>query len=448
LAADARLPQLTAAEAGRLIQRRELSPVELVQALSERIAATEPALRAWTALDGEGALAAARQAERHPWSGPLHGIPFGAKDIYWTTDLPTGALFEPLRDYRAPRDAEAAARLKAAGAILLGKTATTQFALADPAPTTNPWNLSRTPGGSSSGSAAAVASRQVPLALGTQTAGSVIRPAAFCGAVGFKPSFGRVSRRGIFPLAWTLDHAGVLCRSVEDAVLWLDAVQGHDADDPFSAIAPPVDIAAARLESRGAPVLGLVRDFVDRAEPEVRDHLLQTASRLEAMGANIREVVLPVELDQLLATQFIILRSEAAALHAHLLHQQGEHYGPRLKAAVQTGQLIPAAAYLHALRLRRQYARATEQLFAGVQALLLPSVGSLPPDRSGTGESSFQAIWSMFGCPAISLPSGLSQEGLPFGTQLVGARLQDAALLSCAAWCEKALPPMPAPPLP
>ncbi|MGH2470139.1 MAG: amidase, partial [Chloroflexota bacterium] len=402
MAADERLTQLTAAEASRLIQRRELSPVALVQALLDRVAATEPALHAWTALDAEGALAAARRAEQQSWSGPLHGIAFGAKDIYWTADLPTGALFEPFRDYRAPRDAEAVARLKAAGAVLLGKTATTQFALADPAPTTNPWNLGRTPGGSSSGSAASVAARQVPLALGTQTAGSVIRPAAFCGIVGFKPSFGRVSRRGIFPLAWTLDHAGVLCRSVEDASLWLGAVQGHDPNDPFSASAAPVDVAAAHLTPGGAPTLGLVRDFVDRAEPEVRDHLLQVASRLEAMGADIREVVLPVELDQLLATQFIILRSETAALHAHLLHQQGEHYGPRLKSAVQAGQLIPAAAYLHALRLRRRYAQATKQLLAEVQALLLPSVGCVPPNRSGTGESSFQAPWSMFGWPAIS----------------------------------------------
>jgi aspartyl-tRNA(Asn)/glutamyl-tRNA(Gln) amidotransferase subunit A len=215
------LHELTAAQAARLIRDRNLSPVELVEALLARAQAVDGHVRAWETLDGDRALAAARAAEqalanRSASPGPLHGVPFGAKDIFDTAGLRTAAGFGPYRDRVPTRDAEVVARLKHAGAILLGKTVTTQFAFADPPKTRNAWSAERTPGGSSSGSGAGVAAREMPLALGSQTAGSVLRPAAYNGVVGLKPTYGRISKRGVLPLAWSLDHVGVLARSVDD----------------------------------------------------------------------------------------------------------------------------------------------------------------------------------------------------------------------------------------
>jgi aspartyl-tRNA(Asn)/glutamyl-tRNA(Gln) amidotransferase subunit A len=246
------LHELTAAQAAELIRIRSVSPVELVEALLERVRSIDGQVRAWERLDGERALAAARAAEKalrgHPEGiGPLHGVPFGAKDVLDTAGLRTSAGFAPFEKRLPSRDAEAVARLKRAGAILLGKTVTTQFAVMPPSKTRNPWAEDRTPGGSSSGSGAAVAAREVPLALGTQTNGSVLRPAAYNGVVGLKPTYGRVSKRGVFPVAWSLDHVGVLARSVEDCALFLIAAAGHypESAGPAAQVGP--DFPVERL---------------------------------------------------------------------------------------------------------------------------------------------------------------------------------------------------------
>ncbi len=442
------LTALTATAAASLIRKREISSVELVQALLKRIERTDQRVQAWETIDADGALAAARTADALAPETPLHGVPFGLKDIFFSAGIRTTASFKPFADFVPDHDAEAAARLKLAGGILLGKTTTTQFALADPTKTMNPWNPAHTPGGSSSGSGAAVAARQVPFALGTQTAGSVLRPAAFCGVVGFKPSFGLISRRGVFPLAWTLDHVGILCRSVEDAALALQCMAGYDPLDPWSASSLAQDyLGVVRTERPTPPVLGLVRDYLDRAQPPVRAHIEQATQKLMDSGATVKELALPEGLDDILAAQFIIMRTEAAAAHGHMLAKQTDQYGPRLRVALELGRLIPGAAYVHALRIRRQFRTQVDTLMQGVDGLLTPTVGTTAPERSTTGEASFQAPWSMLGLPAISLPSGLSDERLPIGVQLAGRRLHDAQLLSAAAWCERALGPMPAPAL-
>ncbi|MDE3077661.1 MAG: amidase, partial [Chloroflexota bacterium] len=446
LAADARLHELTAAAAAELIRRRELSPVELIQALLSRIELTEPKLQAWETLDAERALEQARRAEQQPAEGPLHGVPFGAKDIYHTAGLRTTASFEPFANFVPQEDAEPVARLKRSGAIVLGKTVTTQFAMVDPPRTTNPWNSSRTPGGSSSGSGAAVAARNVPFALGTQTAGSVLRPAAYCGVVGFKPTFGRISRRGIFPLGWTLDHVGVICRSVEDAALTVSCMAGHDRQDPFSAPDAPEDLlAAVHAGTDRPPVLGLVHECLERAQPEVRSHVEAMARRLAGTGAEVREVSLPSGLDTALAAQHIIMRCEVAEIHAHLMARERQHYAPRFRSSVEVGSLIPGAAYVHALRLRRRFRDQVEALMEGVDVLLAPTATNVAPDPSTTGDASLQTIWTMLGLPTISLPSGLTEERLPLAIQLVGRRLEDNRLLVAAGWCERMLGPMPAP---
>src|ERR687886_832523 len=280
------LHELTASQAAQLIRAGQVSPVELVEHLIARAEEVDPPIQAWETLDAARALAAARTAESlvregdPAQLGPLHGVPFGAKDIFDTAGLRTSAGFRPYMQRVPTADCEPVARLKRAGAILLGKMVTTQFAYADPSRTRNPWSAERTPGGSSSGSAAGVAAREVPPALGSQTAGSVLRPAAYNGVIGFKPTYGRISKRGVFPLAWTLDHVGVLARSVEDCALFLEAVAGHDPGDPTTAAAP---VAAFLPEAEPpAPRLGLLRPAVERAAPSVPEHLAQGVQGFEA----------------------------------------------------------------------------------------------------------------------------------------------------------------------
>ena len=444
------LHELTAAQAARLIRSRDVSPVELVQALLARATEVDPRVQAWVTLDAERALAAARQAEQALTSETelpaLHGVPFGAKDIFDTADLATTAGFKPYASRVPKQDAEPLARLKRAGAILLGKMVTTQFAYADPSRTRNPWNEERTPGGSSSGSAAGVATRLIPIALGSQTAGSVLRPAAYNGVVGIKPTYGRVSKRGVLPLAWSLDHVGLLSRSVADCALFLNAVAGHDPLDPASAdVAPPGPLDLDAVPA--APRLGLVREALEEASPRLRDHLLSLGTRFEAAGARVTEVSLGEPLDLILAVQQVIMQTEMAAIHWQLLEQYPGAHQPRIRANVEVGRLLPGFAYLHAQRLRRRIREGMRRSLERVDALLLPTAADVAPGRETTGNTSLQAPFSLVGFPSLSLPSGVAQpEGLPLAMQLVTLPWQEDRLLSAGRWCEAQLPPMPAPP--
>jgi aspartyl-tRNA(Asn)/glutamyl-tRNA(Gln) amidotransferase subunit A len=446
------LHDLSAAQAARLIRSRELSPVELVEALLARASAVDPRVQAWVRLDPERAFASARAAEQALTGDaatdvpPLHGVPFGAKDIFDSAGLSTAAGFRPFVSRTPATDAEPIARLKRAGAILLGKMATTQFAFADPSPTRNPWADDRTPGGSSSGSAAGVAARLAPMALGSQTAGSVLRPAAYNGVVGFKPTYGRISKRGVFPLAWSLDHVGVLTRSVEDCALFLAATAGHDPLDPTSASQP---LPAIDLEAEpAAPRLGLVREAMQFASPRLHEHVSSIAAQLEAAGARVEEVSLGGPLDLIVAVHHAIMQTEAAAAHWQLLEQYPGSYQPRLRAYVEVGRLVPGVVYMHAQRLRRRIREAMRRSLASVDAFLLPTATDVPGGRETTGDPALQAPFSLVGVPSLSLPSGLSTpEGLPLAIQLVGPAWQEARLLAVGRWCEAHLPPMPAPPL-
>jgi aspartyl-tRNA(Asn)/glutamyl-tRNA(Gln) amidotransferase subunit A len=444
------LHELTASQAAQLIRTREISPVQLVEHLLARAGEVDPRVQAWVRLDAERALTAARAAEQAAREASdlpaLHGVPFGAKDIFDTAGLTTAAGFRPYANRVPAADAVPIAQLKAAGAILLGKMETTQFAHADPSRTFNPWAADRTPGGSSSGSAAGVAARLVPWALGSQTAGSVLRPAAYNGVVGFKPTYGRVSKRGVLPLAWSLDHVGLLARSVADCAVFLSTVARHDSADPASADQPPpvVDLQA----ESAAPRLGLVRDALEHASPRLREHLRQVASRFEAAGARVQEVSFGAPFDLILAVHQVIMQTEAAAAHWQLLEQYPGAHQPLLRAYVEVGRLLPGVAYLHAQRLRRRIRTAIRHSLEGLDALLLPTASDVAPTRETTGDRSLQAPFSLVGFPSLSLPSGLVQpEGLPLAIQLASADWQDARLLSVGRWCEAHLPPMPAPPL-
>lgn len=440
--------ELTAVGAAQAIRRREVSPVELLEALLRRMEDVEPAIQAWETVDRDGALAAAIRCQQELGNvgvGPLHGVPVGIKDIIYTAGLRTTSGSPIFQDFVPAYDATAVARLRSAGAVILGKTVTVQFAHVDPPRTRNPWNIDRTPGGSSSGSAAAVAARTVPAALGTQTGGSVLRPASYCGTVGLKPTYGRISRYGVTPNSWSLDHVGVLTRSVEDAALLLQAMAGRDHLDPASSDAPTADYLEAARRRERTPRLGLVPEFLERAQPEVSDHIKGVAALFERSGARLREVHLPFPFPDLLAIRSVISQVEIADVHASLLREHPEGYLPRIRASVEVGQLIPGAAYIHAQRLRRRLRPLMERMLQGVDCLLMPTVSNVAPDPGTTGDASFQAVWSLFGFPSITLPSGLSAERLPLGTQLAALPHREDNLLSTAAWCEQTLGPMPSP---
>ena len=457
--------QLSAAEIAAAVRAGELSAVETVESLLDRIYKLEPRVFAWETLDPDGAVEAAiRSDELRAQSGAvtprdisrpdlaaltlLTGVPFGVKDIYFTRGLRTTAGSALFMDFVPQHDATAVARLRSAGAIVLGKTVTTTFAYMDPAPTRNPWNPKHTPGGSSAGAAAAVAARMVPASLGTQTAGSVLRPAAYCGVIGLKPSFGRISRYGVFPAAWSLDTMGVLARTVEDAALFLGAMAGYDPRDPMSSEEPAMNyLAPLRRTIARPPRLALMRDYLDRSTPAVRQHLEDVARRLEQSGAKVREAALPMDLDTALAAHHVTMQVETGAAHAFQLARFADLYPPRIRAYAEAGLLVPGSAYVQAQRVRRRLRMGVDALLNDVDALILPTASGPPPDTTTTGDPTFQAIFTFLGLPAISLPTGLTAEGVPLATQLVSRRFAESQLIGTAGWIERTIGLIPSPEL-
>ncbi len=436
---------LSLSEMAAQIQERRLSPLSLMESALRRIDALEPKIQAWVTLDREKALAEARQCQeeigRNSLRGPLHGIPIGVKDIFYTAGVKTTAGSRIFRDFTPSYDAAAVARLKKAGAIILGKTATTEFAAMDPAPTRNPWNLDHTPGGSSSGSAAAVAARMCPAALGSQTGGSVLRPAAYCGVVGLKPTYGRISRHGVFALSWSLDHVGFLTRSVEDAARILGVLAGPDPADPTSRSIVVPDYVQGIRSFANPPRIGLVRTFYqEKSEEKVWSHTEEILKKLESAGLQIGEVKMPDCFSVAHDAHTTVFRSETASFHEKLFAQHADHYGPKLRQMIEVGLLIPAVEYLHARKIQRQFRREMEAAMQPFDCLLTPSVSAAAPQGlSSTGNAWFQAPWSFSGQPAITIPTGLNEKGLPLGIQLVGKAFQEERLLAAAWWCERSL---------
>jgi aspartyl-tRNA(Asn)/glutamyl-tRNA(Gln) amidotransferase subunit A len=420
---------LGAAEAARRIRRGTLSPVALVEACLARVRERDGTVQAWVHVDEAGALAAARAAEAERREGGrrgvLHGVPVGIKDIIHVAGMPTRAGAAAFAHSVPVADATAVARLRAAGAIVLGKTHTTQFAFRDPAPTRNPWNPAHTPGGSSAGSAAAVAARMAPLALGTQTVGSVLRPAAYCGVVGFKGSHGLVPADGVIPLAWSYDHVGVFARSVDDVALALGVLSGQS-----------MRIGAPRRPPRIAVASALVA----AANSEVAAQMAATAAALTGAGATLSEVALPASYGELRERGQIVVEAEAAAYHAGDFAAHAAEYAPGIRAGITAGLAHLATAYIAAHRARQRFRDDMAALLAEHDALLSPVAPSTAPAGLGsTGDPSLCAPWSWTGVPAIALPSGLGPGGLPHAVQLVQAAGADGHLLGVAAWCERLL---------
>ena len=353
---------LSLAEAASAIRMGKLSTVDYVRALFDVMDRIEPRVQGWVTVDREHVLSEARacevEARAGSFRGPLHGVPIGIKDIFYTKGLRTTMGSVVFKNFVPDADARAVTKLKQAGAIVLGKTVTTVFANLDPGPTRNPWNLDHTPGGSSSGSAAAVAARMCPAAIGTQTVGSVGRPAAFCGVASIVPAQGRISLKHVFPLAWSLDHAGIFARSVADIEIMLDTMT--ESSIVQGALRPPFRV-------------GLIRDFFyGNATEEARALNDQLASKLESAGFRVEEARLPAifELQQpILRT---ILRAETASIHERLFAEHRETYGPKLRALIETGMLVSGGDYLRARRLRRKYQREMAKLFDRFDVLMTP----------------------------------------------------------------------------
>ena len=449
---------LTIAEASRQIAAGQLSPVELTRAYLERIDALGPKLHAFVTVTGDLAMQQAHAAERDIASqgprSPMHGIPFALKDIYDTAGIATTGHSRLTRNRMPEANAACTERLLQAGGILLGKLATHEFATGGPSydlpwpPANNPWRLDRFPGGSSSGAGAAVAAGLAPGAMGSDTGGSVRLPAAYCGLAGMKPTFGRVSKRGILPLSWSLDNAGPLTWTVEDNAMMLQIIAGYDPLDSSSANCPAPDYLASLDEGIAGMRIGLARHFYERdaiAEPVVLDAMNNAVGVLRDLGAEVVEVELP-SLDLFQACNRIITMCEAFAIHEHSLINQPEDYGAVTRYRILPGAMISATEYLAALRQQRECAEQTLAVLDTVDVLLTATTyGPAPVQASMRAEANFARPpltnpFNLTQLPALSICNGYAADGLPLAMQIAGRRFDEATCYRVAHAYEKATP--------
>src|SRR5712691_5305056 len=419
---------LSARDAAREIAAGRLSAEALVAACLERIAAREPVVGAWHHLDRTAALAAARCCDASAPSGPLHGIPIAVKDLIDTSDMPTGYGSAIYEGHRPAADAACVALARAAGAVILGKTVTTEFACFTAGKTANPRNPAHTPGGSSSGSAAAVADGMVPLGFGTQTAGSVIRPGAYCGCVAYKPSFGLINRAGVKPLDDSLDTIGVFARSVADAAFLAGVLSER--------------LALRHLTvPQQAPRFGLYRTPVwDEAEPATAAAIDAARAALERAGAVVTELAIAPEHQGLAEAQDTIMWFETVRALAHERLEHSAEISPRLAQLIDTGMAIGADVYDRAQARAAEARAGLDAFFGRCDAILVPAApGEAPAGLGNTGNPIFNRMWTLLGVPCAALPARWADNGLPTGVQLVGRAHDDARLMGCAAFLEQAL---------
>ena len=450
---------LTVAEAASLIAAKQLSPVELTRAYLDRIERLNGTLHAYVRVLHDQALTAARMATEEisagHYRGPLHGVPIGLKDIYDTAGVPTEGGSKLCLGRIPASDATTTTLLKKAGAILLGKLTTWEFAIGGTAfdtpfpPARNPWNVERDPAGSSSGSGAAVAAGLCAAAMGSDTGGSIRWPAAWCGLAGLKPSYGRVSRAGIMPLSFSLDHAGPLTWTVEDAAIMLQAVAGHDPRDPASADRPVPDFRAALAapELRGIR-LGVARSMFERdcvASDETRAAFDRSVEVLRGLGASVTEVELP-PLALYGAAAYLIARGEGFAIHEKTLRERPEDYGALARDRLMIGAYVRASDMVQAMRRRRMLAEATAAAMAEFDAILLPTVPDAAPLLAELGpyfsseRPPYMRPFNLTGQPALSVCNGFDRLGLPLSLQIVGRCFDDATVLRIGHAYERATP--------
>ncbi|MBI4195818.1 MAG: amidase [Betaproteobacteria bacterium] len=450
------LAWLTVAEAAELLRAKKLSPVEYAKALIDRVEKHDKHLNAFLRFTPEIALDDARRAEeeimRGGWRGPFHGVPYGLKDIVDYAGLPTTAHSKILRDNIAAGDAVVAQKLRVAGGVFMGKMSTHEFALGGPSfdlpwpPARNPWNRDHFCGGSSSGSGAATAAGFLPAAIGTDTGGSVRNPAAMCGVVGMKPTYGAVSRRGVLPLAFSLDHVGPLTRTVRDNALMLDAIAGHDPLDPGSANRATGGCTAGLERGVKRLRVGVIRHFYMRdmqADPEMTAGIEAAVEVLGRLGAQVREIA-TAPLGDYVACNRIILTSEAFAIHEKWMCERPQDYGALTRERLMAGAFVRAADYVNATRVRRRLADAFHALFDGIDVAVTAS--SMDPacriDDPKAIEYTYarqaRAPFNVTGSPALCVPAGFGRSGLPLAMQIVGKPWSEALVYRVAHAYEQA----------
>jgi aspartyl-tRNA(Asn)/glutamyl-tRNA(Gln) amidotransferase subunit A len=418
-------------DAARQIRAGKLTPLELLDGCLTQVHKHDDAVHAWVLVDEAGARQTAseqtREAALARWRGPLHGIPVGIKDIIDVRGLPTRAGSPLCGDQPAAVDAPLVAALRRAGGIILGKTVTVEFACFDPSPTRNPWNLAHTPGGSSSGSAAALAMGMCLGALGTQTGGSLVRPSTYCGVATCKPTFAKLSTEGIVPVSTTLDHAGPMARKVGDLALLLDCLLGVASPRP--------------LKPFGPPRLGVLEKTVlEEADETVRQATQSALEKLAKAGAEIQPLAVPQMFGDVMKMHRRIMAVEAAAYHRERFAAHRDQYGPMIASLLDEGLGIAAVDYVAAKAWHGEFRRRAAALLDGVDALIMPSTHTTAPATlATTGTPHFQAPWSLARLPVVSIPCGVAADGMPAAVQLIGRMDDEARLLRIAAWCERAL---------
>jgi Asp-tRNA(Asn)/Glu-tRNA(Gln) amidotransferase A subunit family amidase len=447
---SAHLP--TIHEAAELMLTGRTTSRALVDACLARIDQFEDRVRAWVLVDAEGARrqAAERDAELQAGRrrGPLHGIPIGIKDIIDVAGWPTLGGSRMRLGNVAARDAQVVAKLREAGAVFLGKTVTTEFASFDPSPTRNPWNLTRTPAGSSSGSAAAVALGMCVAAMGSQTGGSIARPAAYCGVAGCKPTYGRASLTGILPLSFHLDHPGPIARDVADLAIMLTAIAGYDPQDPISIDVPAANYTAEPVRETPPRLAVLTGFFREAASPDVRDSIEAALAALASAGATVERVAPPASFAEVILNHRRIMAIDAAMHHRNNFPERRAEYGPCIAGLMDEGLATSLVDYAAALAHQRRFARDLELLLAGYDALVTPAATTTATGLETTGDPRFQAPFSYAGLPTVCFPCGLgSADQMPVSFQLIGRRWGEGPLLSVSQWCEaeigfSALPPL------
>jgi Asp-tRNA(Asn)/Glu-tRNA(Gln) amidotransferase A subunit family amidase len=416
------LNELSLDQVAAMIASRRISSEELVRACINRIVERDEEIQAWAAVDFDKAIAEARERDRRPGSGPLHGVPVGIKDVLNTADYPTQMGSPIYAGHTTRSDASCVAMLRAAGAIVLGKTVTCEFAGVAPGPTRNPLDAKRTPGGSSSGSGAAVADFMVPLALGTQTGGSVLRPASFCGVIGFKPTYGTVNRMGLLSAAESFDTIGLIARSLKDIERSLGVLTHGTARTP------------AAIDH--APRIGLCCTYLwEKAQPETRFAIDLVAKRAADAGAAVELFDLPEFFIELTHTRDIINNVERSRALAWEWANHRDAISPQMQKVIESGQQISSERYYAALAFAERCRLELERSLTGVDILLAPCVnGEAPIGLGYAGDPSFQGLWTLLHVPALSLPAVRGPNGMPVGIQVIARRYADEMLLKQAAW--------------
>ena len=430
--------RLSLSDGLRKLEEGSLTATEWVRSLLSRIDACEDKVKAWVQVDREGALEAAKAVDdarsAGESQGPLAGAPYAAKDIFSVRGLKLEAGTDIFKGQTATDDATCVARLRKAGAIALGKAVTTPFAQGDPSIARNPWNLERSPGGSSSGSAAAVGAGMAPAAFGSQTTGSTLRPAAYCGVPGLKPTYGRIPRTGVIEVSWNFDHPGIIARTVEDIAKILEVAAGPDGMDHSAVQSPP---PAANQTPRKPEKIAYLKHLLALASEEVAEWSEQAVARIESKGVAVHEVELPLSMDEINAAHFIVRCVDFASCHEDLYAAHKDDLSPFVRRSFTIGYMTPSVHYVKAMRVRASFTRKMDDLMERYDLFVLPSFDAGPPPwAESTGGPAFLQPLTFSGQPAITLPLGRGDMNLPLGIQFGAMRCGEEKLLAMAKWFE------------